>query len=318
MKSNILFILSLLMFLISCTRNGNDVGIVYEGIDDPSHIGFWFREKDSIDHNLTEVANVVWRFGRDNYEDIYDLEKVLNWQRECETALVQCFDSLHPGSNLTLSEKADSMASVLSHFLVDNEIETLTMSTLVDWGAEESFNRFRTATMCKKVIEMKPDFEKEIKAYNSFCSKFIEHLHTIAGRWGGSYSAYKCIALTGHMDNARFKDLSDLCIYFENSDYGVSSIFQETAHDMFILSMNLASSKCEIKEDDDYGDWTVQSVEKVKQNKDSVINLFEEWYKIRLALKPELQRPYDDQDYYSFMANLMQSYSVALTDAVNN
>lgn len=322
MKSRVFVLLSVLYCLYSCKGKYSPENHSCLRNINPDHISFWFKDKDSIDHQLTDVADVLWSFGRFDSIDMYDIDNMLVWQQNCEKTLVHCIDSIRPGLSLSSFEKADSMISILEEFLLDDSDQS-TMGMLVTEDTRSCFYLYKEASLCRRIIQDYPEFEKEIRAYYSFYSKFSSQIDLITELWGGSMSIPQRVMNRNMIHEARVKDLQIIYNYIFNNIVYSTSIFPEAAHDLFIHSMVIAKNHCKL--DDTNESWFTdteierikQDICKINQKHDSIIDLFEKWYATRLEVKMEQRNPYESAMYYSCTADLILSFSKVLAVAVD-
>ena len=82
--------------------------------DDSDRLGFWFPHHDSLNRGFVLVAEQLWRL--DSAAANSNTIGRTVWYEKCEKALSHCFDSVHPGSNLPETQKADSMLTEIAAF----------------------------------------------------------------------------------------------------------------------------------------------------------------------------------------------------------
>lgn len=324
MKTSFFVLSSMLFFLISCKEQNSACGSECPDVDVAvnEHIGFWFQDKDSIDHKLIEVADVLWRFGRFDSTDINDFDNLLVWQQECERALVHCIDSIHPGLPLPSFEKADTMVNLLENFLLDDS-DLSTMGILISEDTRGCFYRYKEVSLGKKIIEEYPEFENEIRAYNSFYSKISEHLTLMTGLWGGTRSISQRVLNIIQLREARIIDLQNINNYVHSNVEYVNSIFLNVAHDLFVQSMEIAKNQCKLDSTEEswFSEYEIERIKKdideINKNQDCIIELFEKWYATRLEVKLEQRNPYESAMYYSCTAELILQLSKVLAAAID-
>ena len=99
-------------------------------------LAFWFPRHDSLNHRLVLVAEELWKL--DSAAANSNTIGRFVWHEKCEKALSHCFDSIHPGSNLSKMQKADSMLTEIAAFF-EQDADYSTMGMIVNIDLQNDF-----------------------------------------------------------------------------------------------------------------------------------------------------------------------------------
>lgn len=66
-------------------------------------LAYWFPHHDSLNHGLVLVAEELWQV--DSAAANSNTISRFVWHERCEKALSHCFDSIHPGFNLSRMQR---------------------------------------------------------------------------------------------------------------------------------------------------------------------------------------------------------------------
>ena len=154
-----------------------DSAAVAAGKEASERLAFWFPHHDSLNHGLVLVAEELWRL--DSVAANSNTIGRMMWYEKCEKALSHCFDSIHPGSNLSVMQKADSMLTEIAAFF-EQDADYSTMGMIVNFDLQCSFLVYRMAAQGNQIIKYEPTFVKELnawdglqKAMNDFCLSVV-------------------------------------------------------------------------------------------------------------------------------------------------
>ena len=221
-------------------------------------LAFWFQHHDSINHELVLLAEHLWQL--DSAAANGDNEERNKWYRECESALVLGFDSIHPHSSLSNYVKADSMLSEIEAFF-ERDADYSTMGMIVNFDLQSSFLIYRMTAETAKILEYEPSFTMEIeawdclqKAMNEFCLGIV-HLDWFGGSGVGPAS----LATRNMIIQSRIDDLKNIHgLYAGNSSLVV-------ANDKNDSYAKLTKAQSEFTRAVDKVAWSVSNVEDAKE-----------------------------------------------------
>ena len=97
---------------------------------------YWFPHHDSLNHGLVLVAEELWKL--DSAAANSNTIGRFVWHDKCEKALSHCFDSIHPSSNLSKMQKADSMLTEIAAFF-EQDADYSTMGMIVNIDLQNDF-----------------------------------------------------------------------------------------------------------------------------------------------------------------------------------
>ena len=174
--------------------------------DDSDRLAFWFPHHDSINHGFVLVAEQLWRL--DSAAAKSNTIGRVVWYEKCEKALSHCFDSVHPGSVLPETQKADSMLTEIAAFF-EQDADYTTMGMIVNISLQNDFLIYRTAAEASSIHKSEPTFVEELnswdgfqKALNDFC------LGIVNWNWfGGSGAGPASLAEQNAILQCRLDDL---------------------------------------------------------------------------------------------------------------
>ena len=140
-------------------------------------LAFWFPHHDSLNHGMVLVAEELWKL--DSAAASSNTIGRIVWYGQCEKALSHFFDSIHPGSNLSKVQKADSMLTEITAFF-EQDADYSTMGMIVNFDLQCSFLVYRMTAEGNQIIKYEPTFVKELnawdglqKAMNDFCLSIV-------------------------------------------------------------------------------------------------------------------------------------------------
>lgn len=182
--------------------------------DDEERLADWFPERDSINHNLVDIAEVIWHCGKGNdsiaavvFNNVFSNER-RGWCRKCGRTLVQCFDSIHPNVQIDIEKKADLMLDEIEMFFKEDDRVT-TWDMIRNLNLQNSFLLYRITAKSMQIEELDKDFSAEIKAWEvlqqaleNFCVSAIR-----ANWYGGSGIGPASLAAYNSIYEIRLNDL---------------------------------------------------------------------------------------------------------------
>lgn len=259
-------------------------------------LAFWFQHHDSINHELVLLAEHLWRL--DSAAANGDNEERNKWYRECESALILGFDSIHPHSSLSNYVKADSMLSEIEAFF-ERDADYSTMGMIVNFDLQSSFLIYRMTAEAIKILEYEPSFTMEIKAWdrlqgamNDFCLGVV-HLDWFGGSGVGPAS----LATRNMIIQSRIDDLKNIHgMYAGNNNLAEVNVnndfdakFTKSESEFSRAIDKVASSVSNVEEAKEYlledrlSDYKVL-YEKVQGAKKPLVKSLEEWKRVRIRI----------------------------------
>ena len=179
---------------------------VVDSEDNSDRLAFWFPHHDSLNHGLVLVAEELWRL--DSAAANSNTIGRIVWYEQCEKALSHCFDSIHPSSNLSEIQKADSMLTEIAAFF-EQDADYSTMGMIVNFDLQNYFLIYRISAEASSIQKYEPTFVDELnawdvfqKAMNDFC------LGVVNWDWfGGSGAGPASLAERNEIMQCRLNDL---------------------------------------------------------------------------------------------------------------
>lgn len=278
----------------SNTIASNSVTNISENESD--RLAFWFQHHDSINHELVLLAEHLWRL--DSAAANGDNEERNKWYRECESALILGFDSIHPHSSLSNYVKADSMLSEIETFF-ERDADYSTMGMIVNYDLQNSFLVYRMTAEAIKILEYEPSFTIEIKAWdrlqkamNDFCLGIV-HLDWFGGSGVGPASlATRNMIIQSRIDDLKnihgmYAGNNNLAEVNDNNDFDAK--FTKSESEFSRAIDKVASSVSNVEEAKEYlledrlSDYKVL-YEKVQGAKKPLLKSLEEWKRVRIRI----------------------------------
>ena len=101
------FIFGLIIFvcivsLAFCLYGGKESELVESQSEEPA-------KRISDNPALRHVANMVWQLGMTNSIDVEDDDALNSWQEQCEKAMLQYYDSIHPNEKISDFKKVEAV-----------------------------------------------------------------------------------------------------------------------------------------------------------------------------------------------------------------
>lgn len=259
-------------------------------------LAFWFQHHDSINHELVLLAEHLWRL--DSAAANGDNEERNKWYRECESALILGFDSIHPHSSLSNYVKADSMLSEIEAFF-ERDADYSTMGMIVNYDLQNSFLVYRMTAEAIKILKYEPSFTIEIKAWdrlqkamNDFCLGIV-HLDWFGGSGVGPASlATRNMIIQSRIDDLKnihgmYAGNNNLAEVNDNNDFDAK--FTKSESEFSRAIDKVASSVSNVEEAKEYlledrlSDYKVL-YEKVQSAKKPLVKSLEEWKRVRIRI----------------------------------
>jgi hypothetical protein len=197
------------------TENVDSTNNVRE--DDSDRLAFWFPHHDSLNHGFVLVAEQLWKL--DSAAAKSNTRGRVVWYEKCEKILSHCFDSIHPGSNLSETQKADSMLTEIEAFL-EQDADYTTMGMISNISLQNDFLIYRTAAEASSIHKYEPTFVEELNAWDGFQKALNDFcLSVVFWDWfGGSGAGPAALAEQNAILQCRLDDLKRVHKQY-NRDY---------------------------------------------------------------------------------------------------
>ena len=157
-------------------------------------------------HSLRSVAEMIWELGTGNSVDIDDRNAMNRWQEQCEQAMIQCYDSIHPDDSISDYQKVKSVLDDLGSIIPEGitTIEMMNHSMMV-----YCVLMYKVVAYSKIVLQRDSTFKDEMKAWDELyvlLSNFC--IGVIYSEWFGDSCCGPMIeAVRNNVLEVRVKDL---------------------------------------------------------------------------------------------------------------
>lgn len=174
--------------------------------DESDRLAFWFQHHDSLNHGLVSVAEELWKL--DSAAAHSSTIGRAMWYEKCQKRLVTCFDSIHPGSNLSEIQKADSMLTEIAAFF-EEDADYTTMGMIVNIDLQNDFITYRMAAEGSQILQYEQTFTEELNAWDGLQEAlFAFCLSVVNWDWfGGSGAGPASLAEQNTILQCRLDDL---------------------------------------------------------------------------------------------------------------
>ena len=259
-------------------------------------LAFWFPRHDSLNHELVLLAEHLWKL--DSAAANGDINERNKWFRECETALIHGFDSIHPHSTVPNYVKADSMLSEIEAFF-EEDADYSTMGMIVNFDLQNSFLIYRMTDETFQILEYEPLFRQEIeaweylhKAMNDFCLGIVN-----LDWFGGSGAGPASLATRNMIIQSRIDDMKNIHRVYAD-DYPMSATNIKHTIDVRLVKSKsefvkavekVASAVSNVEESKDYlPEDRLQDYkalyDKVQGAKSPLLQALNDWEKLRIKI----------------------------------
>ena len=259
-------------------------------------LAFWFPRHDSLNHELVLLAEHLWKL--DSAAANGDINERNKWFRECETALIHGFDSIHPHSTVPNYVKADSMLSEIEAFF-EEDADYSTMGMIVNFDLQNSFLIYRMTDETFQILEYEPLFRQEIeaweylhKAMNDFCLGIVN-----LDWFGGSGAGPASLATRNMIIQSRIDDMKNIHRVYAD-DYPMSATKIKHTIDVRLVKSKsefvkavekVASAVSNVEESKDYlPEDRLQDYkalyDKVQGAKSPLLQALNDWEKLRIKI----------------------------------
>ena len=264
--------------------------------DDSDRLAFWFPHHDSLNHGFVLVAEQLWNL--DSAAAKSNNTGRVVWYEKCEKALSHCFDSVHPGSNLSQTQKADSMLTEIAAFF-EQDADYTTMGMIVNISLQNDFLIYRTAAQASSIQKHDSSFVDEFNAWDGFQKALNDFcLGVVNWNWfGGSGAGPASLAERNAILQCRLDDLKrihkqyrrdfDMRIYSRN-DIGdaIDDEYKKIKSEFKATVEKVAKS---IKKDENVKEYLSEDrltaynelFNKIHASEKPLIKAFDDWLKVR-------------------------------------
>ena len=264
--------------------------------DDSDRLAFWFPHHDSLNRGFVLVAEQLWRL--DSAAANSNTIGRTVWYEKCEKALSHCFDSVHPGSNLPETQKADSMLTEIAAFF-EQDADYTTMGMIVNISLQNDFLIYRTAAQASSIQKHDSSFVDEFNAWDGFQKALNDFcLGVVNWNWfGGSGAGPASLAERNAILQCRLDDLKrihkqyrrdfDMRIYSRN-DIGdaIDDEYKKIKSEFKATVEKVAKS---IKKDENVKEYLSEDrltaynelFNKIHASEKPLIKAFDDWLKVR-------------------------------------
>lgn len=264
--------------------------------DESERLAFWFPRHDSLNHELVLLAEHLWKL--DSAAANGDNNERNKWFRECKTALIHGFDSIHPHSTAPNYIKVDSMLSEIEAFF-EEDADYSTMGMIVNFDLQNSFLFYRMTDETFQILEYEPLFRQEIeaweylhKAMNDFCLGIVN-----LDWFGGSGAGPASLATRNMIIQSRIDDMKNIHRVYAD-DYPMSATNIKHTIDVRLVKSKsefvkavekVASAVSNVEESKDYlPEDRLQDYkalyDKVQGAKSPLLQALNDWEKLRIKI----------------------------------
>lgn len=210
-----------------------------------SQVEMGLPEKETENHGLWEVSEVLRLFGREKDVDSFDVHKVHDvayqqeWQDRCEKRLVCAFDSLHPNSGLLTFEKTDSMISELVTFF-EHDADESTMGALINGNIQYCFLAYRKIAIENEILRYSPTFRQEMVAWErleEMMDDFISTAYQLK-YFGGNAAGSASSEARNYLLQARVDDLRRILSVCQGKSVSIKAPSLLVAKQTFVTSVD--------------------------------------------------------------------------------
>ena len=264
--------------------------------DESDRLAFWFQHHDSLNHGLVSVAEELWKL--DSAAAHSSTIGRAMWYEKCQKRLVACFDSIHPRSNLSEIQKADSMLTEIAAFF-EQDADYTTMGMIVNLDLQNDFIIYRLTAEGSQIMKYEPTFAEELNAWDglqeamfSFC------LSVVNWDWfGGSGAGPASLAEQNTILQCRLDDLKRVHKQYSR-EFPIRLYSQDNIEKD--IDAHLLKAKAEFKKsvdkvassiakDEDVKDYLAKEqleayydlYDKIQTLHNQLIKAFDEWLKVR-------------------------------------
>lgn len=280
--------------VVACSKSSEGDEAQHEGEEvtkftpcmDSESLLFWLQKKDSANHQLMCVADIVYQYVDSTVQD--NLDSMLVRQVPVERKLIHAYDSICGKDSLPVDEKADSVISMLTAFLED-DMDGSTAGIVVNNGVFFTFYRYRIAQYYNRILKQAPYFREEIESWWKLEDLLIKYGLAMNGLeyYGGTMrSVENAFTVTG-ISRIRCEDLQDICATLKE-EWPSSALFPNVALKLLQNTLDEAYDRVDVEEQKKYGtfdDGYIKLYKEANQIRKELKVALNEWLEKRRAIK---------------------------------
>lgn len=317
------------------TEDTIDSTAVSDSREASERLAYWFPHHDSLNHGLVLIAEELWQI--DSAAANSNTIGRFVWYERCERALLHCFDSIHPGSNLSKMQKADSMLTEIAAFF-EQDADYSTMGMIVNIDLQNDFLIYRMAAEASYIQKYEPSFVDELSAWDGFQQAMNDFcLGVVNWDWfGGSGAGPASLAERNAILECRLADLKRIhkqyrrefaMRIYDREDIGKDidrHLIQAKAD--FMKAVDKVGNS--ITKDDDAKEYLSEErldaynalFDKIQASKKPLVKAFDEWLKVRNTFPKDqsnIQRAAKNK-FKENTAIMVDSLAMCIVNSVNN
>ena len=230
------FIFGLIIFvcivsLAFCLYGGKDSELVEPQSEEPA-------KKISDNPALRHVANMVWQLGMTNSIDVEDDEALNTWQEQCEKAMLQYYDSIHPNEKISDFKKVEAVLDEVDGII---PIGRTTIDMINHSYMVYSVLMCKIGVYSKKVLQCDSTFKDEMRAWKELHGLLSNLcIGVIHSEWyGGSGCGPMMGAVRNNVLEVRVNDLRRIIQLEGSSDPATDEMITSKQDDLY-QAMELA------------------------------------------------------------------------------
>ncbi|MCQ2245834.1 MAG: hypothetical protein MJZ69_03475 [Bacteroidaceae bacterium] len=238
---------------------------------------------DSVDHRLTSILDTLCSIEFGDY-DMYNNDTLMAWKKRIEPVLVEMADSL--SISVSQEEKPRYVCGILSSCLdVLEERCSSSLEYLYLMGDRIALNRYVMTDISSQILEIDPDFRKEMDAWSSFHSALGDYCSSLVeiNYFGGSIGRVLSTTVRAKIVIQRLDDIKGIYSLYTEPDCP-SALFLDLAKDLFVRSADEAVARIPQKSDDDE---YMDEYKRVQNNKLLMRVAYDNWIRVRQGMNTE-------------------------------
>ncbi len=181
---------------------------------------------------LRHVANMVWQLGMTNSIDVEDDEALNTWQEQCEKAMLQYYDSIHPNEKISDFKKVEA---VLDEVDVIIPVGRTTIDMINHSYMVYSVLMCKIGVYSKKVLQCDSTFKDEMRAWKELHGLLSNLcIGVIHSEWyGGSGCGPMMGAVRNNVLEVRVNDLRRIIQLEGSSDPATDEMITSKQDDLY-------------------------------------------------------------------------------------
>ena len=187
---------------------------------------------------LRHVANMVWQLGMTNSIDVEDDEALNTWQEQCEKAMLQYYDSIHPNEKISDFKKVEAVLDEVDGII---PIGRTTIDMINHSYMVYSVLMCKIGVYSKKVLQCDSTFKDEMRAWKELHGLLSNLcIGVIHSEWyGGSGCGPMMGAVRNNVLEVRVNDLRRIIQLEGSSDPATDEMITSKQDDLY-QAMELA------------------------------------------------------------------------------